>query len=123
MKGQLTRANNGRLKNFSYGAITISFTIESIPLLRPQQILVDEVGPRDPWMLRWVSLMACHGGNGLVVRYAPDFLYVWVNRSSQSRISHMHGWITGVTQISHFQQGHSGVTQISHFQQGHNGVT
>lgn len=35
MKGRLTQANNGKLNNFSYGAILISFTLERIPLLVP----------------------------------------------------------------------------------------
>lgn len=79
MKGQLTRSKNGRLNNFGYGAILISFALERIPLLKPQHILMDEVQPRDPQMLRWVSLMDRHVSNGLVVRYAIEF-FVWMGQ-------------------------------------------
>ena len=48
MEGQLMREDNGRLKNFSYGDIMIYSSLERIPLLRPQNILVDEIGSQDP---------------------------------------------------------------------------
>ena len=58
MKGQLTRAKNGKLKNFGYGTILISFTLEWIPLLVPQQLLVDLMGSRD-----WCLLMGFVDGS------------------------------------------------------------
>jgi len=33
MKEELTKAKDGRLKNFGYGSILISFSLENIPLL------------------------------------------------------------------------------------------
>ena len=80
MKGQLTREKEGKLKKFGYGTILISFSLERIPLLIPQQITVDEIGLRDPHMLQWVSLMACHGGDGgPIVRYTTQVLCVAKN--------------------------------------------
>lgn len=79
MKGQLTRVKNGKLKSFGYGAILIYFSLEGIPLLRPQKALVDEERPQDPWILRWVSLMARHGNNGPMVWYFPEF-FVWLSQ-------------------------------------------
>ena len=35
VKGQLTKAKNGRLKTFGYGAIVVSFGQERIPMLIP----------------------------------------------------------------------------------------
>ena len=48
MKGQLTRANNAKLKNFGYGAILISFALEQILLLASQLIPVDNGAPQEP---------------------------------------------------------------------------
>jgi len=79
MKGQLTRCENGRLKNFIFSTILIAFALERIPLLRPHQILTDEGDPRDPHMLRWVALMESHGGDGPVVRYTLEF-FDWLGQ-------------------------------------------
>ena len=35
VKGQLTRAKNGRLKTFGYGALVVSFGLERVPMLIP----------------------------------------------------------------------------------------
>lgn len=61
-EGALTRCKNDKLNNFGYGAILIAFSLEMIPLLQPQQILVDEGDPRDSHMMRQVALIAHHGG-------------------------------------------------------------
>lgn len=63
-----------KLKNFGYGSIVISFSLQRIPFLCPQ-VSMDMECPRDPRMLQWVTLMARHGsGDGLYVRYALAFL-------------------------------------------------
>lgn len=41
VNGQLTRAKNRQLKNFGYCFIVVSFSLERIPMLAPQHILVD----------------------------------------------------------------------------------
>ena len=41
VKGQLTREKYGKLKNFGYGSIIVSFALERIPMLAPQSIAVD----------------------------------------------------------------------------------
>ena len=35
VKGQLTRAKNGQLKTFGYGATVVSFSLERVPMLIP----------------------------------------------------------------------------------------
>lgn len=60
VKGQLTRAKNGKLNNFGYGFIVVTFALERIPMLAPQHIPVDAGLPREPRMVHWVSLMAHH---------------------------------------------------------------
>lgn len=80
MKGQLTKCKNEKLKNFGYGEILVSFSLERIPLLWREKILADEGGPKDPRMLRWAPLMALHGGDGLVVRYTPEFFFFWLGQ-------------------------------------------
>jgi len=73
MPGQLTRCENGRLKNFIFSVILIAFTLKRIPLLQPHQIIADEGDPRDLCMLRWVALMESHGGDEPIVRYTLEF--------------------------------------------------
>ena len=58
VKGQLTRANNGKLNNFGYGSIVVTFSLERIPMLAPQNIPVDAGRPQEHRMVRWVALMA-----------------------------------------------------------------
>jgi len=89
MKGWLTRCKNEKLKNFGYDQILVAFSLERIPLLWREQILADEGGPKDPRTLRWASLMARHGGDGLVVRYTPYFFSGWVKKSFLLRTYHM----------------------------------
>ena len=64
VKGQLTRAKNGKLNNFRYGSIVVSFALERIPMLAPQSIPVDAGRLREPRMVRWSTLMARHGIEG-----------------------------------------------------------
>ena len=51
IKGQLTRAKNGKLNNFGYGSIVITFSLERIPLLAPQHIPVDPDRVQEPRMV------------------------------------------------------------------------
>ena len=41
VKGQLTRAKNRKLKNFGYGSIVVTFSLERIHMLAPQHIPID----------------------------------------------------------------------------------
>ena len=78
INGKLMRAHIGKLKNFGCGVIRISFSLERIPLLTPQQSPMDPTGPQEPHMLRWVALMAHHGGDcGAVVPFTPKFFYMY----------------------------------------------
>lgn len=78
MKGQLTRCKNGKLKNFDY-CHSRCFSLERVPILRPQQILANGKGSRDPRLMRWVALMAPHTGDGPVVRYTTKF-FDWLGQ-------------------------------------------
>jgi len=78
VKGQLTRAKNGRLKTFGYGAIVVSFGLERIPMLIPQHLTVVVGHPREPRLMRWVAVMARHPDEGTeVIRFKPEF-FQWL---------------------------------------------
>jgi hypothetical protein len=58
MKDQLTKCKIGRLKQFGYGSILVSFFLERVPLLRLQSMELDEdPDPQEPHMKRWVDMM------------------------------------------------------------------
>jgi len=78
VKGQLTRAKQGKLHNFGYGAIVVTFALERIPLLAPQQIPVDPGRAREPRMIRWVALMARHAEGVEIIRFSPSY-FRWLN--------------------------------------------
>ena len=80
VKGQLTREKNGKLKNFGYGSIVFTFSLERIPMLAPQNILVDADQPREPRMVRWVALMARHGIEGVEIARFPPSYFRWLER-------------------------------------------
>ena len=72
VKGQLTRAKNGQLKNFGYGFLVVSFGLERVPMLVPQQLSFEVGLPREPKLMRWVAIMARHPEEGSkVVRFPP----------------------------------------------------
>ena len=73
IKGQLTRAKNGKLNNFGYGSIVVTFALKRIPLLAPQHILVDVGRAQEPRMIRWVTLMAHHNEGGEIVRFPSAY--------------------------------------------------
>ena len=78
MKSQLTKAKNGRLKTFGYGPIVVSFALERVPMLIPQQLTVDILGPREPKLIRWVAVMARHPDEGAAVVRFSDSYFDWL---------------------------------------------
>ena len=62
MKDQLTKCKIGKLKQFGYRSILVTFFLELAPLFKYQWVEVEAPGPRDPHLLRWGELMPCHGG-------------------------------------------------------------
>lgn len=66
MKEQLTKIKSNKMKNFSYGSILITFTLERIPLMQPQHVTLSLASPRDPHMQRQVELMARHAGQSSI---------------------------------------------------------
>ena len=62
IKEQLTKVKNGRSKNFVYGSILTTFTLEKIPLMYPQYISLGLPPPTEPQMQRWVDRMAKNAG-------------------------------------------------------------
>jgi hypothetical protein len=67
--------SNGRLKQFGYGSILVSFFLERVPVLR-LQVEWGIPTPQDPWMKIWVDLMARHGGVP-IVKYDEVF-FQWL---------------------------------------------
>jgi hypothetical protein len=65
MKKQLTKCRNGRLKQFGYESILVSFFLERVLVLR-LQVEWGIPSPQDPWMKIWLDLMARHGGMPIV---------------------------------------------------------
>jgi hypothetical protein len=77
MKDQLTKCKTGRLKQFGYGSILVSFFLERVPTMRLQRKEWEEdPNPRDPRMKRWVEMIARHGG-GPIVSYDRSF-FKWL---------------------------------------------
>jgi hypothetical protein len=62
MKKQLTKCRIGRLKQFGYGSIFVSFFLERVIVLCLYHVYWGVPTPQDPQMKRWVYLMAHHGG-------------------------------------------------------------
>lgn len=52
LKEQLTYEKEVKLKNLIYGTILVSFSLEWVPLLQPQQIVLEPIDLRTPWMRR-----------------------------------------------------------------------
>ena len=78
IKGQLTRAKNGKLNNFGYGSIVATFSLERIPTLSSENIHVDVGRPREPRMVRWVALMAHHAVEGVEIVQFPPSYFRWL---------------------------------------------
>ena len=76
IKGQLTRAKNGQLKTFGYGALVVSFVLERVPMLVPKHLTVGAGLPREPKLMPWVAVMARHPEEGTeVVRFTPEYFH------------------------------------------------
>jgi len=76
VKGQLTRAKNGQLKTFGYGALVVSFSLERVPMLILQQLTVEVGLPREPTLMRWVTVKARHPDEGTeVVRFTSEYFH------------------------------------------------
>jgi len=78
VKSQLTKAKNGRLKTFGYGPLVVSFALERVPMLVPQHLTVDVLGPREPKLIRWVAVMARHPDEGAAVVRFSDSYFHWL---------------------------------------------
>jgi hypothetical protein len=76
MKKQLTKCRTGRLKQFGYGSILVSFFLERVPIFHLQHVEWGIPTPQDPQMKIWVDLMAHHGGMPIVT-YGPSF-FQWL---------------------------------------------
>ena len=67
LKDQINRG-----KQFGYGVVVVSFILRWVPHMRPQ-VAVSRLDPEDPRMLRWVYVMALHGGGGPKAIYGASF--------------------------------------------------
>ena len=76
LKGQLTRTKNGQLKTFSYGHLVVSFALERVLILIPQQLTVETGLPLEPKLMQCVAVMARHPDEGTeVVRFTPEYFH------------------------------------------------
>lgn len=57
MKRQLSKAKVGKLKQFFYRSVLVTFFLERVPLFHYQLAEVELPLPRDPRMVRWSALM------------------------------------------------------------------
>ena len=76
------------LKQFGYGVVVVSFILQRVPHMRPQ-VSMRRLDPEDPRMLRWVYIMAHHGGGGLKVVYRASFFHNRIctqNPTSESNV-------------------------------------
>ena len=78
MKRQLTKCKQGKLKQFGYGPILVSFILERLPIFQGQGAAVASPIPREPRMVRWAALMPRSGG-GQQMSWRPEF-FRWLRR-------------------------------------------
>ena len=74
LKYQLNKCIWGHLKQFIFGAVIVSFILQRVPHMRPQ-VAVSRLYAEDPRILRWVYVMARHGGGGSKVFYGSVFFH------------------------------------------------
>ena len=75
-KDQLTKCQQGELKQFGFGSILSCFFFKQVPQMRPQ-VVFTELRAWDPCMLRWVQIMACtRVGRGKVKSGDPFFRWL-----------------------------------------------
>ena len=75
-KDQLTKCQQGELKQFGFGSILACFLFEQVPQMRPQVVFWN-LRARDPRMLRWVQIMArTRAGRGKVKFGDPFFRWL-----------------------------------------------
>jgi len=72
MKRQLTKCKRGKLKQFGYGSILVSFILERLPIFQGQGAIVADPVPREPRMAHWVALMP-RGGGDQQMSWRPKF--------------------------------------------------
>ena len=78
MKHQLTKFKKGKLKQFGYGSILVSFFLERLPIFQRQEVIVPTPPAREPRMARWAALMPRAGG-GQQMSWRPEF-FNWLHR-------------------------------------------
>ncbi len=76
LKEELRKVKSGKMKNFSYGSLLITFTFERIPLMQPHHVRLGVAGPRDPQMQRWVELMSRHVGQSSITFSTASFSWI-----------------------------------------------
>ena len=74
-KDQLTKCQQGELKQFGFGSILACFFFERVPQLR-SQVVFTELRVTDPLMLRWVQIMVRTGASRGKVKFGDQLLMV-----------------------------------------------
>jgi hypothetical protein len=72
MNNKLTKSRTGRLKQFRYGSILVSFFLERVSFFHLQHVDWGVSAPHDPQMKRWLDMMA-HHGDVPTITYGPIF--------------------------------------------------
>ena len=74
LKDQLNKSIRGELNHFVYGVVVVYFFLERVPLMR-HLVSLRIIDAEDPRVIRWVNVMAHHGGGGLKVTYGSVFFH------------------------------------------------
>jgi hypothetical protein len=61
MVSQLNRCRHADSSDFAFGSVLVAWFLERVPLLCPQILLVP-TSWREPRLMRWVHVLARHGG-------------------------------------------------------------
>ena len=74
LKDQLNKIIRGELNHFVYEVVVVYFFLERVPLMR-HLVSLRMLDADDPRVIRWVNVMAHHGGGGLKVTYGSLFFH------------------------------------------------
>jgi len=76
VKRQLTMARNRQLKKFGYSFLVVSFSLERVPMLVPQHLSIGAGLLREPKLMHYVAVMACHSEESSeVVQFPPEYFH------------------------------------------------
>lgn len=113
MKEHLTKEREGKLKNLSYGSILVSFSLERVPLLQPQQIILEPIDLTAPQMRRLIDHMDQHVGPS-EIKFSPTF-FGWMRRQFIIINDYPQRWIFVMILSSCFLRVSNVMLQVKYF--------